>query len=473
MGKRIWSWILFKQLRQFQQLRNCISVTHLGNNFLKMISKLIHFNTYFIHAKTFSRNLFKQTNTAEAHVAHNGAKISSPTVQFRITKPSLPSPMLSGILKWTLHHIAGRKIVAVVELDKSMPNDYFSRNTSKRETRNNAFPGRIQGFSQGRALSDGLVFECYWIMHLEWWNSIPGVGARPSAHPLHPRLHLWKMRERIPFSYLGRQEMVRETVGNNNKNKQTRKQRRKRIKDIQNPYIQSLNWNIAHPITGWIFVGAISLPSHGVADGPVDGTAVPSGGRLWVEAVAVNFQHAWAPLSPGTRHRISTPEHQSTRAPHRSTSTEHQSTSTEYQSTSTEYRSTFTEYRSTRKTASPRQNTFTSRRDVLTELSAPQRTSQGFFSWRVKEAENGELGEPESTATFDFPKVGWRWTLTSSWHCHRVWQPRPSIVTKILVCLQCIPTYRPLPLTGTDNVCRQYITIYLSVNSHVVPQLTT
>ena len=48
--------------------------------------------------------------------------------------------------------------------------------------------GLIQDFSQGRAPSDKLVLECYWMVYLQWWISVPGVGARPSAHPLDPRL---------------------------------------------------------------------------------------------------------------------------------------------------------------------------------------------------------------------------------------------------------------------------------------------
>ena len=47
---------------------------------------------------------------------------------------------------------------------------------------------RIQDFSQGWAPSDGMVLECYLIVHFEWRNSASGVGARPSAHPLDPRL---------------------------------------------------------------------------------------------------------------------------------------------------------------------------------------------------------------------------------------------------------------------------------------------
>ena len=47
---------------------------------------------------------------------------------------------------------------------------------------------RIQDFFQGWAPNVGLVLECYWIVHFEWWNSTRGVGARPSAHPLDLRL---------------------------------------------------------------------------------------------------------------------------------------------------------------------------------------------------------------------------------------------------------------------------------------------
>ena len=48
--------------------------------------------------------------------------------------------------------------------------------------------GRIQDFSQGRAPSDKLVLEFYWMVYLQWWISVPEVGARPSAHTLDPRL---------------------------------------------------------------------------------------------------------------------------------------------------------------------------------------------------------------------------------------------------------------------------------------------
>ena len=62
---------------------------------------------------------------------------------------------------------------------------------------------RIQDFPQGWAPNDGLVIECYWTVHFEWWNSAPGVGARPSAHPLDPRLgNKWQHRSgthRIAF----------------------------------------------------------------------------------------------------------------------------------------------------------------------------------------------------------------------------------------------------------------------------------
>ena len=62
---------------------------------------------------------------------------------------------------------------------------------------------RIQDFSQGRAPNDGLVLECYWLVYLEWWNSVPGVGARPSAHPLDPRLgHSQSMSQSVSPPYV-------------------------------------------------------------------------------------------------------------------------------------------------------------------------------------------------------------------------------------------------------------------------------